>query len=114
MFNTRLSKCAQRNACFGPSEAASRLHLVADLSIFSGKQQPSRPPAESLQEVFTCRGSPSYFGREEKALALAVRRWNALQLEEVEEDLHLQKRCLDPHGLCQLPPWLSLSALPEP
>lgn len=31
-----------------------------------------------------------YFSREEKALTFAVRCWNALQLEEVEEDLHLR------------------------
>ena len=30
-----------------------------------------------------------YFSREEKALTFAVRCWNALQLKEVEKDLHL-------------------------
>ena len=30
-----------------------------------------------------------YFSREEKALTLAVGRWDALQLKEVEKDLHL-------------------------
>ena len=39
--------------------------------------------------MFKCRNFLLYFSREEKALTLAVWRWDALQLQEVEEDLHL-------------------------
>lgn len=41
------------------------------------------------------RESMLYFCREEKALTLAVRCWNALQLKEVEKDLNLQGHIRD-------------------
>lgn len=59
-------------------------------------------------------GLLSYFSREEQALALAVGRWNTVQLEEVEEDLHLRRRRLDPQPLGRVPPGLGRGALPEP
>lgn len=73
------------------SKAATRLHPVANFSISSAKQQVSCPPLRTSRSFFPCRGLPSYFGGEEEALTLAVGRWDTLQLEEVEEDLHLQK-----------------------
>lgn len=89
-----------------PLHSCSRPHLVANLSIFSVKQQLSCPPLRTSGPSPPAGGLPSYFGREEKALTLAVRRRNSLQLEEVEEDLHLHKGqdADQTHVHCQVAP----------
>lgn len=60
-----------------------------------------------------------YFSREEKTLTFAVRCWNALQLKEVEKDLHLrtqrkgvQTRKSSPHVAVGLITFLT-GVLPE-
>lgn len=77
-------------------------HLVATSRILSvNHSQPWLPG--SIQHIkqltfclctehlwkFKCMMFLLYFSREEKALTFAVRCWNALQLKEVEKDLHL-------------------------
>lgn len=74
------------------SKAATRLHPVANFSHLQREAASVLSSAENTQEALSPAGVlPSYFGGEEEALTLAVGRWDTLQLEEVEEDLHLRK-----------------------
>lgn len=85
----------------------SWFHLVASLSSLH-HPAPSGTLCSQHSALCTQRFSEFksvilllYFSGDQKALTFAVRCWDALQLEDVEKNLHLQKhkeRESDPHG----------------
>lgn len=97
MLTSQLSKRNdfEHGGCFLPHNV-SMVPPGGYITHPQSKPQPAMAarlhPAHQAEHLwkFKCVIFLLYFSREEKALTFAVRCWNALQLKEVEQDLHLQ------------------------